>query len=92
VLEVVKVKTSIYVDKELWEKFKLQASKRGTEITRMLEDMIRDEMVDSFLNQMIADTGESEDYKIEFEPVEPEKGLVSELVRDMRDGRDNSVS
>ncbi len=89
---MVKVKTSIYVDKELWEKFKLQASKRGTEITRMLEDMIRDEMVDSFLNQMIADTGESEDYKIEFEPVEPEKGLVSELVRDMRDGRDNSVS
>jgi len=89
---VVKVKTSIYVDKELWEKFKLQASKRGTEIARMLEDMIRDEMVDSFLNQMIADTGESEDYKIESEPVEPEKGLVSELVRDMRDERDNSVS
>ncbi|MGQ9782290.1 MAG: hypothetical protein ACUVQ8_08680 [Nitrososphaeria archaeon] len=89
---MVKVKTSIYVDKELWEKFKLQASKKGIEIGRMLEEIIKDEMTDNFLNQMIADTGGSEDYEIEFEPVAPEKGLVSELVRVMRDERENNIS
>lgn len=31
-----RVKTSIYADKELWEKFKLEMAKRGVEVVRLL--------------------------------------------------------
>jgi hypothetical protein len=89
---VVKVKTSIYVDKELWEKFKSHASKNGIEITQMLEEFIRDELVEDLLDQMTADMKSPRDYEIDFEPVESVDGLVSELVRVMRDERNNSIS
>lgn len=82
-----KVKTSIYVDKELWEKFKLQASKNGVELTQLLEEMIQDNLIDNFLNKIVEEAGEIEDYEIKFEPVEVEGGSVSGMVRVMRDGR-----
>ncbi|MGC9091619.1 MAG: ribbon-helix-helix protein, CopG family, partial [Fervidicoccaceae archaeon] len=43
--EALRVKTSIYVDKELWEKFKTYAMRRGREVSELLEEAIRDEMV-----------------------------------------------
>ncbi|MCE4599242.1 MAG: hypothetical protein F7C81_03490 [Desulfurococcales archaeon] len=89
---MVKVKTSIYVDKELWEKFKMYALKRGMEVSRLLEDMMRDEMIEDALDNILLDLAGSEDYEIDFEPVKPREGLVSELVRVMRDERANSVS
>jgi len=41
---------------------------------------------------MTADMKSPRDYEIDFEPVESAGGLVSELVRVMRDERNNSIS
>ena len=89
---MVKVKTSIYVDKELWEKIKMYALKRDMEISGLLEDVVRYEMIEDALDDILLDSASSEDYDIDFEPVKPREGLVSELVRVMRDERANSVS
>jgi len=89
---MVKSKTSIYVDKELWEKFKEYALKNGGEVTKMLEEVIREEMAEDFIGQALAETGGLEACEIEFEPVEPEGGTISGLVRVMRDERGNSIS
>lgn len=87
---MVKVKTSIYVEKELWDKLKSNASKKGLEISRILEEIIRDEMVEDFLEEAIRGMNGSESYEIDFEPVEPE-GPVSEFIRVMRDERSDSL-
>ncbi|MEM3713448.1 MAG: hypothetical protein QXE05_07855 [Nitrososphaeria archaeon] len=89
---MVKVKTSIYIDKELWEKFKLQASKNGVELTQLLEEIIQDNLIDNILNKIVEEVGGVEDYEIKFEPVEPVGGSVSELVRVMRDERGDRLS
>jgi len=89
---MVKTKTSIYVDKELWEKFKAYALKNGVEVTKMLEEVIREEMAEDLIGQALAETGSLEACGIEFEPVEPEGGAISGLVRVMRDERGNSIS
>jgi len=89
---VVRVKTSIYVDKELWERFKNYALKKGMEVSNFLEDMMRDEMVEETLDSVLLDLAGSENYEIDFEPVKPKEGLVSELIRVMRNERANSVS
>ena len=74
VIGVVKVKTSIYVDKELWEKFKKYAMKRGVEVSNLLEDVIRDEMVDETLESTLLEIAGFEDYEIDFQPIEPKEG------------------
>lgn len=38
---VVKVKTSIYVDRDLWSSFKEYSSKSGVEVSKMLEELIK---------------------------------------------------
>jgi len=82
-----KVKTSIYADKELWEKYKSSLARRGLEISQALEDLIKDELVEELLDEAVKDIENTEDYEIDFEPVKPKKGLVSTLVRTMRDER-----
>ncbi|MGC8983018.1 MAG: ribbon-helix-helix domain-containing protein [Desulfurococcaceae archaeon] len=86
-----RVKTSIYVDKELWEKFKTYAMRRGREVSELLEEAIRDEMVEEVLSEALLELAGSEDYVLDFEPVEPKEGLVSELVRALRNERASSV-
>ena len=88
---MVKVKTSIYVDKELWEKFKRYALRKGVEVSNLLEDMIRDEMVEDVLDNALLDLAGSETYELDFEPIKPKEGLVSELIRAMRDERADSI-
>lgn len=66
------VKTSIYLDKELWEKFKAYALKNGVEVTKMLEEVIREEMAEDLIGQALIESGSLEACEIEFEPVEPE--------------------
>ena len=88
---MVKVKTSIYVDKEVWEKFKMYAARKGVEISSLLEEIIMDEVVDPLLNKALLEAAGSEDYVLDFEPVEA-KGTVSELVRVMRDERAKDLS
>lgn len=40
-VRVAKVKTSIYVDKELWEAFRRYAGSRGVEVSGLLEELMR---------------------------------------------------
>jgi hypothetical protein len=87
-----KVKTSIYADKELWEKYKSSLAKRGLEISQALEDLIKDELVEELLDEILKDLDNAEDYEIDFEPVKPKGGLVSVLVRTMRDERSKGLS
>ncbi|MEM3153764.1 MAG: CopG family transcriptional regulator [Candidatus Bathyarchaeia archaeon] len=86
-----KVKTSIYADKELWEKYKSNLAKKGLEISQALEDLIKDELVEELLDEAVKDVCDI-GYEVDFEPVKPNGGLVSILVRTMRDERTNSLS
>lgn len=87
---MVKVKTSIYIDREVWESFKKYAAKKGVEVSGLLEEIIRDEIVDFVLDKVLLEAAGSEDYVLDFEPVEA-KGTVSGLVRVMRNERENSL-
>jgi len=89
---VVKVKTSIYVDKELWEKYKLSLAKNRLEVSQALEELIREELVEDFLIEALKGMDEAKAGEIDFEPVKPEDGLVSIFVRSMRDERTDSLS
>ena len=88
-----KTKTSIYIDKELWEKFKRLAAMRGVEVSRLLEEMISEQLLDEYLSQALLELAGSNDYEIDFKPVKPRSGYnVSELVRCMRDERADRIS
>ena len=89
---MVKVKTSIYVDKELWEKYKLSLAKNRLEVSQALEELIREELVEDFLIEALKGMDEAKAGEIDFEPVKPEDGLVSIFVRSMRDERTDSLS
>jgi hypothetical protein len=87
-----KIKTSIYIDKNLWEKLKSIALKNGLEVSQMLEEIIKNEIIEDFLEQILERTENFESYEIDFEPLEPEKGFVSEFIRVMRNERSNNIS
>jgi hypothetical protein len=87
-----KIKTSIYIDKDLWEKLKSVALKNGLEVSQMLEEIIKNEIIEDFLEQILERTENFESYEIDFEPLEPEKGFVSEFIRVMRNERSNNIS
>jgi len=89
---VVKVKTSIYVDKELWEKYKLSLAKNRLEVSQALEELIREELVEDFLYEALEGMDEAKASEIDFEPVKPEDGLVSIFVRSMKDERIGNLS
>ncbi len=90
---MVRIKTSIYVEEELWRKLKRYAAKKGVEISRFLEELIVDEMFEEELCNTLSALAGSERYEIDFVPVEPEKGYsVSDLVRVMRDERADNIS
>jgi len=91
-IAVVKVKTSIYVNKELWEKYKLSLARRGLEVSQALEELIREELVEDLLDEALKGVNEAKASEIDFEPVKPKDGLVSIFVRSMRDERAGSLS
>jgi len=86
------VKTSIYADKELWEKYKLSLAKRGLEVSQALEELIKEELVEDLLDEALKGMVEAKTSEIDFEPVKPKDGLVSIFVRSMRDERAGSLS
>lgn len=88
---MVKVKTSIYIDKDLWERFKKYALRKGMEVSNLLENIIEEEMTEEALDKVLLELAKVEDYEIDFEPIEPKKGPVSELIRAMRNGRSSSL-
>lgn len=87
-----KVKTSIYVDRDLWERFKLSVARRGLDVSRVLEGLIREELLEDIFDASFRELGEDRSYEIDFEPVKPKVGLVSAFVRDLRDERADSLS
>ena len=86
------MKTSVYADKELWEKFKLKVARRGIEVSQALEELIRDELFEEMFDEVLKGISEVEGYEIDFEPIKPKAGFVSVFVRSLRDERANSLS
>lgn len=83
-----KIKTSIYVDRELWAKFKEHALRIGKDVSSLLEDIMKDEAIEQTLSKALLELAGSEIYcEIDFKPIKPKEGLVSELIRVMRDER-----
>jgi type II secretory ATPase GspE/PulE/Tfp pilus assembly ATPase PilB-like protein len=78
---VVKVKTSIYTDKELWEKYKLSLARKGLEVSQALEELIKEELVEDLVDEALKEVVEVNASEIDFEPVKPKDGLVSIFVR-----------
>jgi len=89
---MVKVKTSIYVDKDLWERFKLNVARRGLDVSGVLEGLIREELIEDVFDESFRELLEDRSYEVDFEPVKPRVGLVSALVRELRDERADSLS
>ncbi len=86
-----RVKTSIYVDRELWDRFKIYAKNRGIEVSRLLEEVIREGMLQDELLSALDELVGGELVELDFEPVRPKGGLVSGLVRELRDERADSL-
>ena len=82
-------KISVYVDVELWERFKKYAEERGAGASRLLEELIREELGD-YVDEALGELAGSDSYELGFEPVEP-KGSVSQFVREMRDERERGL-
>ena len=87
---MVRKKTSIYIDSELWEKFKKYALMKGMDVSSLLEEIIRNEVLDD-LDEALSQFSGPDDYQFDFEPVEVGEP-VSELVREMRDERVDNIS
>ncbi|MBO3842475.1 MAG: hypothetical protein FGF48_08690 [Candidatus Brockarchaeota archaeon] len=73
-------------------KIQVNGVEKRVEASKMLEEIMREEMAEDFLEQALKDLKDYEGREIDFEPVEPEGGPVSELIRVMRDERNSSVS
>jgi hypothetical protein len=82
-------KTSVYVDGDLWERFKKHAVARGVEVSSLLEELMREELGD-YVDEALGELAGSDSYELDFEPVEP-KGSVSQFVREMRDERERGL-
>ncbi len=81
-----RVKVSIYVDKELWQKLERYAKRINVDVGSLIEDLIKNEIVDEVLDEAVGDMlkGFCKDVGIDFQPVEPIQGTVSELLREKR--------
>lgn len=82
-------KISVYVDVELWERFKKHAVERGVGASRLLEELIREELGD-YVDEALGALAGSDSYELGFDPVEP-KGPVSLFVRETRDERERGL-
>lgn len=85
-----KVKSSVYIDGEIWRRFKKYAAEQEREASVLLEELMREELMLN-LQDALEELTEQEGIELDFEPVKPITGLVSTLVREMRDER-NSLS
>jgi hypothetical protein len=85
----VRRKISVYVDVELWERFKKHAVERVVGASRLLEELIREELGD-YVDEALGAVAGSDSYELDFDPVEP-KGPVSQFVRETRDERERGL-
>ncbi len=84
-----KFKTSIYIDRKLWEKFKEYARRRGIKVSRLIEELMKEVLVEELLDGLIC---VERDVELDFEPVVPRGDIVSDLVREMRDEHGDRLS
>ncbi len=85
-------KTSVYIDRELWEKLRNYARRRNVEISKLLEELIREGIVEEELIEVLNDIVEEETIELDFEPIMIEAGEISSIVREIRDERSNRIS
>ncbi|MGP6207715.1 hypothetical protein ACNF42_06800 [Cuniculiplasma sp. SKW3] len=85
-----KVKMSIFIDKQIWMELKNFALQRGKDISFILEDVTENELYLNLDKSLMKYSryGKSE---LDFEPIKP-KAKVSDLVKSMRDDRESSIS
>ena len=87
-----KVKTSIYVDKKKWGKFKDSALRRRLPASDLFGEMMDDDAtIEDPLAAFLSPANQQESYEINFEPVSPIGGTVSSLVKGARDERTDSI-
>ena len=85
-----KTKTSISIDQQVWAKLKNLAVERGMDISSLLQIAIEDELISNFEDSMIKFSTQG-GTELDFDPIEPRQN-VSELVRGMRDEREDRIS
>ncbi|MBS7606119.1 MAG: hypothetical protein QW186_08545 [Candidatus Bathyarchaeia archaeon] len=86
-----KVKSSIYIDEDLWRALKRRAVEMDLEISSLLEELIKDNLMIGIEEELVEMGCGLSDVEIDFEPIKPVEGLVSILIRDLRDERENSL-
>ncbi|MEM0481274.1 MAG: hypothetical protein QXM16_00055 [Nitrososphaerota archaeon] len=86
-----KVKSSVYVDGELWRRFKKHAAERRVEVSVLLEELMLEELMLNLQDEVVKLAGPGK-VELDFEPVKPTSGLVSTLVREMRSEREDNLS
>ncbi|HLH45451.1 MAG TPA: hypothetical protein VKV31_01670 [bacterium] len=82
-------KTSVYVDRELWERFKMTFRSRG--LTRVLEEALEEKLLEESLEGVLPPLDNTWSVEVNFEPVTPKKS-VSGLVKVGRRRREKSLS
>ncbi len=85
-----KVKTSISIDNEIWMELKNLALQRGKDISSLLKDVIENELYLD-LDKSLMKYSKQVNSNLDFDPIKP-KSKVSDLVRSMRDDRENRIS
>ncbi|MEL9991422.1 MAG: DNA-binding protein [Thermoproteus sp.] len=84
-----KVKTSIYIDEELWRILKESAASMGIETSELLERLIV-EGLDVGLLRALEEVENIQEVPLDIEPLD--LGVdVSPIIRELRDGRANRL-
>ncbi len=81
-----KVKTSVYLDEELWKEFKELAQREKSEVSKLLEEALMNYLI----NEVLRDVDDSE-VPLWFEPLKVEGESSERLVREMRDDREKRL-
>ncbi len=81
-----KVKTSVYIDEELWREFKELARREKSEVSKLLEEALMNYLI----NEVLKDIDDSE-VPLWFEPLKVEGESSEKLVREMRDEREERL-
>lgn len=86
-----KVKSSIYIDEDLWRALKRRAVEMDLEISSLLEELIKDNLMIGIEEELVEMGGGLSDVEMDFEPIKPVEGSVSTLIRGLRNERENSL-
>jgi len=83
-----KVKTTIVIDKELWNRFKARIIEEGLEeVSRVIEEIIREEILEDYVVSAIRELMGKEPM-LEIKPIRPlVETDAGRVVREMRDER-----